>query len=139
MPLREATLADVEAMHAVRMSVRENVLSDPSRVQPQHYREMLEQRGKGWVFEDGVTLLGFGIADHRTRNIWALFVAPGFEQRGVGRALLDEMVHWLFTQSEEPIWLMTQTQSRAYRFYQAAGWREIGDAFNGESRFELSR
>ena len=139
MPLREATLADIEAMHAVRLSVRENVLSDPTRVLPHHYREMLDEHGKGWVFEDATQVLGFAIADHSRRNIWALFVAPGFEQRGIGRSLLDEMVHWLFEQSEEPIWLTTQTHSRAYRFYQAAGWREVGEPLNGESRFELSR
>ena len=81
MPLREATPADIEAMHAVRLSVRENVLSDPTRVLLHHYREMLDEHGKGWVFEDATQVLGFAIADHSRRNIWALFVAPGFEQR----------------------------------------------------------
>ena len=26
-------------------------------------------------------IVGFGVADHTRRNIWALFVAPGYERR----------------------------------------------------------
>ena len=56
MPVRVAELVDIEAMHRIRLAVRENVLSDPTKVQPKDYVDYLQQRGRGWVFEvDGVS------------------------------------------------------------------------------------
>ena len=95
MGLRLATSADIESMHRLRLAVRENRLTDPARVQPEDYRRMLETQGRGWLYEVDGQVAGFGIADGARRNIWALFVAPGMERRGIGRSLLDAMVEWL--------------------------------------------
>lgn len=78
---------------------RENALSDQKRVRPEHYRTMLLELGRGWVYEKSDTVVAFGIADQAHRNIWALFVAPGFEGQGIGTELLEVMVKWLFEQS----------------------------------------
>lgn len=139
MPVRIATLADIEGMHLVRMAVRENVLSDPSRVRPEHYREMLTTNGRGWVHEEDGQIVGFAIADHARRNIWALFVLPDYEHRGIGRSLHDVMVGWLFAQSTAPLWLSTEPGSRAQDFYRFAGWREAGTMASGELRYELAK
>ena len=139
MPTRLAKTIDIEAMHAVRLAVRENVLSDPARVQRRHYLEMLEERGRGWVHEEQARIVGFGIADHAGRNIWALFVLPDFEGRGIGRHILQLMVTWLFDQGNETIWLTTERRSRAERFYTAAGWQEAGHADDGNLRLELAK
>lgn len=139
MALRVASVADIDAMHKVRLAVRENVLGDPLRVQPAHYRAMLEEYGRGWVYEVDAEVVGFAIADHRHRNIWALFVAPGAAGRGIGRRLHDTMIRWLFQKGSDPVWLGTEPNSRAARFYAAAGWRSAGIDGNGEQRFELTR
>lgn len=125
-------------MHAVRLAVRENALSDENRVRPEHYRAMLQESGRGWVHEESDKVEAFGIADHARRNIWALFVAPDFEGRGIGRELLEVMVTWLFEQSRERVWLTTARNTRAEHFYRAAGWRAVGAVAHGEIRFELS-
>ena len=138
MPLRLATVHDIDAMHAVRLAVRENALSDENRVRAEHYRTMLQEFGRGWVHEQSDKVVAFGIADQAHRNIWALFVAPGFEGQGIGSELLEVMVKWLFEQSREPVWLTTGRNTRAEHFYIAAGWRAIGSAADGEIRFELS-
>ena len=138
MPLRSATVDDIDAMHAIRVAVRENALADETRVRPEHYRTMLQECGRGWVHEEADTVVAFGIADQVHRNIWALFVAPGFEGQGRGRELLAVMVTWLFEQGREPIWLSTGRNTRAEGFYRAAGWRAMGSAADGEIRFELS-
>lgn len=138
MPLRLATVDDIDAMHAVRLAVRQNVLSDETLVRPEHYRKMLEEFGRGWVYEESREVVAFGIADHTHRNIWALFVAQGFERRGIGSRLLKIMVTWLFEQSQEPVWLTTGRNTRAELFYRAAGWRVVGSATDAEIRFELS-
>ena len=138
MPLRLATVHDIAAMHAVRLAVRENALSDQNRVLPEQYRAMLQESGRGWVHEESDQVVAFGIADHAHRNIWALFVARGFEGQGIGRGLLEVMVTWLFARSRDPVWLTTGRNTRAEHFYSAAGWRAVGPAADGEIRFELS-
>jgi hypothetical protein len=67
--IRSALLDDVPAMHAVRTSVRENVLASPSLVTLASYREMLEHRGHGWVWESEGRIVGFSVADLGARNI----------------------------------------------------------------------
>ena len=138
MPLRLATVNDIEAMHAVRLAVRENALSDANGVRPEHYRTMLQEFGRGWVHEESGKVVAFGIADQAHRNIWALFVVPGSEGRGIGSELLKVMVEWLFEQSGDTVWLTTGRNTRAEHFYNAAGWRAVGSAADGEIRFELA-
>jgi GNAT superfamily N-acetyltransferase len=133
-----ATLADIDAMHKVRLSVLENTLTDPGSIGPGQYQAMLQERGRGWVYEVEGTIVGFAIADHSRRNIWALFVAPGFQRRGIGRALHDAMVTWLFEKSREPLWLTTGPNTRAEQFYETAGWRRTGVEATSELRLELT-
>jgi GNAT superfamily N-acetyltransferase len=90
------------------------------------------------VHEESDKVVAFGIADHARRNIWALFVAPGFEGQGIGSRLLEVMVTWLFEQGRERLWLTTEQNTRAERFYRAAGWQSAASAADGEIRFELS-
>lgn len=135
---RVATAADIPGMNRVRMSVRENILSDPSLITKGDYGDMLTIHGRGWVHERDGKIVGFAVGDHARRNIWALFIEPGYEGLGIGRALHDAMVRWLFEQSSEPLWLSTTPGTRAEAFYRAAGWRHVGDAPHGEIRFELN-
>ena len=135
--IRVATAADWKQIHRVRMAVRENVLSDPSRVTQRDYEEMLGRDGRGWVHERDGRIVGFAIGDHARRNIWALFVEPGYEGLGIGRALHDAMVRWLFAQGDATVWLGTTPGTRAEGFYEAAGWRRKGMQPNGEVRFEM--
>ena len=138
MAVRLATVDDISAMHKVRMSVRENQLSDPTRVTEDDYRLFIEQRGRGWVYESDNDIVGFGVVDLVDRNIWALFVDPQHEGKGIGSALLNAMVAHAFEAGSGSLWLTTTPGTRAERFYRQSGWREAGIAENGEIRFELS-
>jgi GNAT superfamily N-acetyltransferase len=136
MGIRLAMVADIEAMHAIRLAVTENRLRDAGRVTTAKYQEMLGERGKGWVFEDDAgVIVGFGIADALSRSLWALFVQPGCERRGAGRALHDAMVTWLFGIDHRPIWLTTEPHTRAAGFYAAAGWSPQPSPVPGELCF----
>jgi hypothetical protein len=46
MNFREATRDDIPAMHAVRLSVKENILSDPSIVKESDYFDYIGVYGK---------------------------------------------------------------------------------------------
>lgn len=124
-------------MHRVRHSVRENRLVSAT-ITEKDYIPALEQTGRGWVVEVDGSVVAFAIGNAHTGNIWALFVDPQHERRGHGRALHDVMVAWLFSRGVPQLWLSTDPNTRAERFYRAAGWQYAGMLPTGEMRFELS-
>lgn len=138
MKFREATLDDIPQMHIVRVSVKENVLSNPSLVTTNDYIEYITQRGKGWVCEVDSVIVGFAIADLVDENIWALFIHPDHEKKGIGKALHHLMMSWYFSTGKNVVWLSTAPNSRAEVFYRKAGWRSTGTTKSGEIRFEMS-
>ena len=71
-----------------------------------------------------------------TGNVWALFVRPEAEGRGIGSALHAAMLDWFATQPVDTLWLSTGTDTRARGFYRARGWRETGPYGNDEVRME---
>src|SRR5690242_10038963 len=107
MHYREATINDVKQIQEVRNSVRENVLSDPSLVTDEDCIDYLTRRGKGWVCEDNAEIVGFAIADLQDHNIWALFLHPGAENRGIGKTLHNLMLDWYFSETNKTVWLST--------------------------------
>lgn len=139
MIFREAILEDIPQIQAVRHSVKENVLSNPALVTDKDCEDYLFSRGKGWVCEVNAVIVGFSIADLADNNIWALFVDPAYEKKGIGRKLHDMMLHWYFSNDKENVWLSTAPRSRAEGFYRRAGWRETGVTKSGEVKFEMSR
>ena len=119
---RQATRDDIPAMSRIRLSVLENVLSDPARVTRQMYEDFLDKSGRGWVAEERGEIFAFCYADKENASIWALFVSPGQEGRGLGAALLGLAVDWLFELGHERVHLRTTAGTRADRFYAAQGW-----------------
>ncbi|MBV9962601.1 MAG: GNAT family N-acetyltransferase [Parafilimonas sp.] len=138
MTFREATINDVGQLQVVRNLVKENVLSDPSIVSDKDCEEYIMQRGKGWVCEIDNTIIGFAIADLKEKNIWALFVHPEFEQKGIGKKLHDIMLAWYFNHTKETVWLGTAPNTRAEKFYRKAGWKQVGTYGKGEIKFEMN-
>lgn len=138
MLIREATVADIKRIQVVRHLVKENVLSDPSLVTDADCEEYITQRGKGWVSEVDGLVVGFAIADLKDNSIWALFLQPEYEGKGIGRKLHDKMLGWYFSNSNETVWLTTSPNTRASMFYRKAGWKEVGVKSNGEIKFEMT-
>ncbi len=132
--LRLATAADIPAMSAIRLAVRENRLSDPTRITRKMYEDYLDRLGRSWVAEADGQLIGFASAAVADSSIWALFVSPEHEGHGAGKALLKLATDWLFQQGAETITLGTAANTRADRFYAAQGWArgEMKDAIEVE-------
>lgn len=136
--LRQATRADVAGIQRVRGSVRENrltscVITDADVV------NAIERTGRGWVIEVDSNVVAFAVGNAETGNIWALFVDPLHEGCGYGRRLHDTMVAWLWSRGLRRLWLSTEPNTRAERFYLAAGWLPTGPLPSGEVGFELLR
>ena len=137
--LREARIEDIPQIQRVRNSVKENILSDPSLVSDADCEEYITKRGKGWVYEVEERIVAFAIVDLREHNVWALFVDPAFEKRGIGKQLHDVMMTWYFEQSKETCWLSTAPGTRAEQFYRKAGWQEDGMYSAKEIKFVKKR
>ncbi|MFZ7116610.1 MAG: GNAT family N-acetyltransferase [Bacteroidota bacterium] len=136
---REANVNDISQIQVIRNLVKENVLSDPSRITDSDCAEYLAGRGKGWVCEINDKIVGFAIADLKEKNIWALFMDPLHERKGIGKRLHDMMVDWYFSETDQAVWLSTDPGTRAEAFYRKAGWKEIGIYGKQEIKFEMSR
>jgi GNAT superfamily N-acetyltransferase len=121
---RQAELADEDAIFAIRLSVRENVLRDPSRVTHADYVAYLTEIGKGWVAERDGAIVGFAFAN-RSGLIWALFLRTGCEGQGIGKQLLRHCTDWLRTIGVREAYLDTGPGTRAEEFYRRQGWREV--------------
>jgi len=138
MKIREATKDDIKQIQRVRNSVTENTLSNPDLVTEQDCEEFILRRGKGWVCEIDKQIVGFAIADLKENNIWALFLDPKFEKKGIGQLLHKTMLDWYFTQTKEKVWLGTGFNTRAEQFYRKAGWTEVGTHGTEEIKFEMT-
>ena len=140
---RQAGASDMPGIAHVRSSVRENLLTV----------EQLAARGitnasvaasllvhrKGWVAERSGEIVAFSMADRADPSIFALFVLPGYEGRGLGNRLLDLALQWLWDNGAELAWLTTSPDTRAARFYERRGWVPAGMEPGGDMRLELRR
>lgn len=135
---RQANSSDIPAMSQIRLSVTENVLSDPRRVTEAMYEGFLDKSGRGWIAEREGEVVAFCYADKVNASIWALFVRPGHEGQGLGKALLKRAVDWLFEIGHDCIHLSTTADTRADRFYAGQGWqrRQINSS---EVAYSLNR
>ena len=119
-------------MSRIRLAVTENRLRDPARVTRQMYEDFLERDGRGWVAQrDGATV-AFSYANRADGSIWALFVEPAQEGKGLATGLLGLATDWLFELGYAEVKLDTGAGTRADRFYARKGWvrtqTECGDA-----------
>lgn len=137
MEIRIAVPSDIPQIQYVRNAVKENMLSNPALVTDQDCEEYMTKRGRAWVCESGNQIVGFGYADLKENSIWALFVLPGFERKGIGKKILHMMLEWLFSITKETVWLSTDPDTRAAEFYRMQGWTESGMK-RKEIRFEMT-
>jgi len=138
MIFREALIEDIKQIQVVRNSVKENTLSNPNLVTDEDCKEFMTVRGKGWVCEIDNQIVGFAIVDLKEHNIWALFLHPNFEKKGIGKVLHKIMLDWYFSQTKITVWLGTAFNTRAEQFYRKAGWTEVGMHGTKEIKFEMA-
>jgi len=86
---RLALSADIDDLFRIRAAVRENRLHDPGSVTREDC-DWFVQRRRVWVAEIDGRVAGFSASDPRDATIWALFVDPDFEGRGLGSMLLAQ-------------------------------------------------
>lgn len=139
--VRLAKTTDIDAIFAIRLSVKENPISrDRLRemgITAVAIREAILASPCVWIAEIGQIPAGFSMACTAEASVFALFIRPEFEGLGLGRALLANAESYLF-QHHQKIWLVTDGNSRANGFYRKLGWHPAEDLADGDIRLEKS-
>jgi GNAT superfamily N-acetyltransferase len=107
--------------------VQENRLGNPALVTAEDYAWFTEHPGI-LVWEEDGQIQGFAAGDPRDGTIWALFVDPRCEGRGIGRARFGAACDTLRRAGHRTAMLTTDPGTRAERFYRAAGWKVVGNS-----------
>jgi len=138
MIFRQTTSSDIPQIQIVRHAVKENRLSDPALVPDEDVEDFINCRGRGWVCVIDDTVVGFSIVDLQDNNVWALFLDPTLEGKGIGKKLHRLMLDWYFEQTPVTLWLGTAPGTRAEKFYAMQGWTPAGKHGN-ETKFEMTK
>lgn len=140
--IRLATREDVAAIFRVRTAVTENVLTLQELadlgVTPPAIAQAIDSSPCLWVAEVAGEVVGFAMVELDTACLFAAFVLPQHEGRGLGRDLVAVCEQALFRQ-HRLAWLETDGRSRAAGFYRHLGWRLAADLGNGDVRLEKRR
>jgi GNAT superfamily N-acetyltransferase len=139
--IRVALPSDLPEMTRIRTSVRENHASVEELaargITPASIIAMMATDSRTWLaLVDGVPA-GFSMGIVHRATIYALFIHPDYEGRGIGKRLLAEAENWLFGQGCEELWLDTgqEPEIRAHGFYLRQGWTLKGLGDPGELRY----
>jgi GNAT superfamily N-acetyltransferase len=128
-------MADIPDLMKLRGAVRENRHIGPERVRSEDIVDFLRD-GEMWVWQEDDRILGFSAGDAEDGWIWALFVDPAHEGRGIGQALLAHACRSLIRAGFDQATLTTDPGTRAERFYRRAGWADTGRTREGEIIFQ---
>ena len=134
--IRTATRADYPRISEIRLSVQENRLSKSKYDAVERDINWAFDNSTFWVWEEDNAVQGFSAADPRDGTIFALFVHPSYEGRGIGRALLPMACQILRDSGHAVATLTTDADTRAERFYRRDGWTEVGQQDDGQIVFQ---
>ncbi|MCT6589690.1 MULTISPECIES: GNAT family N-acetyltransferase [Pantoea] len=110
-----------------RIGITENVVAD-----------LIEKSRCAWVATDDEKIIGFSMILPDEGCLFAAFVLPEYEGRGIGRRLVELAENELF-RHHEIAWLETDKQSRAAKFYIQLGWGNKIDINDTDIRLEKHR
>ncbi len=140
--IRPARRADVASLFQVRTSVRENRLTREEMlalgITEESVGGMIEHARCAWVAVDEGKTVGFSMIIPEEACLFAAFILPDYEGKGVGKKLVAEAEQALFKQ-HQTIWLETGKKSRAAGFYRHLGWGNESDIGDGDIRMEKMR
>lgn len=139
MTFRAATPDDIDGLFHVRTSVRENTLTceelEEMGITKAAVTAMMQASLCAWVAADDQKIVGFSMIIPEDACLFAAFVLPEYEGKGIGKQLVRFAEDELF-QHHEVIWLETGKTTRAAGFYRHSGWGNETAADEGDIRLE---
>lgn len=141
---RMATVEDVESLFEIRTSVAQNHLSreqmDALGITAQVLNSAIKEGPCVWIAEVDERPVAFSMIDRDEGEVFAMFVRPAYENRGLGRLLMAAAEAELF-RAHERIFLVTdgRQEIRANGFYQRLGWTVVDRVDARDVRYEKRR
>lgn len=137
--LRQIVPEDMEAIFDVRVRTWHNPNGAEEMasmgITPEAVIALMEKNLRGWLAECEGRVVGFTMGDKSTGEMWVIAVLPEYENRGIGKALMEKVEAWLIAEGNDVLWLTTDPDEnfRAVGFYRRLGWEdwkmEDGDRF----------
>ncbi len=139
---RTAQISDIGSIFNVRTSIIENHLTREEMQQmginESVIADMIDQSRCAWVATSNDKVIGFSMILQDEGCLFAAFVLPEYEGRGIGRSLVTLAEHELF-KHHEVAWLETDKNSRAAGFYMQLGWGNKNNINDTDFRLEKYR
>lgn len=110
-----------------QMGITESVVAD-----------MIEKSRCAWVATEDDKVIGFSMILPDEGCLFAAFVLPEYEGRGIGRRLVGLAEQELF-KHHAIAWLETDKNSRAAKFYMQLGWVNKENVSESDIRLEKRR
>jgi GNAT superfamily N-acetyltransferase len=107
-------------------------------ITPATITKMIGQSACAWVAIEDDRVVGFSMADLQGGSLFAAFVRPSHEGRGIGKALVAIAEAALF-ERHAVIWLETGKTTRAAGFYRHLGWANPVEITERDIRLEKSK
>lgn len=129
-------------MFKVRASVGENTMTSDELsaigVTPDSIALAVSSAACSWVATAEEEVVGFAMVDLDDACLFALFVMPQHEGRGIGTCLTQACEQALF-ERHHSAWLETAKGSRAAGLYRHLGWGNEVEIGGGDIRLEKQR
>ena len=130
MTIREIKPEDIPSLFDIRIKTWHNSNGAEEMLQMGITHEsvikMMEKTHRGWLAEVDGDIVGFTIGNQVTGEMWVIAVLNEFENRGIGRSLMQKIEKWLFDKGADKLWLVTDPNEefRAVGFYHRLGWQD---------------
>ena len=130
MTIREIKPEDIPSLFDIRIKTWHNSNGAEEMLQMGITHEsvinMMEKTHRGWLAEVDGGIVGFTIGNQATGEMWVIAVLNEFENRGIGRLLMQKIEKWLFGKGSDKLWLVTDPNEefRAVGFYHRLGWQD---------------
>jgi len=129
--IRKITEKDVPALFPVRIVTRENRMSLEELavigITIDSMQAAIRGSHKGWLAEEDGKVVGFAMGDYEAGELTVIALLPEYENKGLGKKLLNNVEQWMQSKGCKSIWLTTDTDTslRAYGFYLKQGWEDL--------------
>lgn len=117
--IRRAEESDIGEIVDICTTAKENTFNTPE-LPPRDLADIIKEGGS-FVCCEGRKIIGVGLAEDNG-FVFALYVRPEWDNKGIGKKLLNTMLYWIHEKGVSQAFLVTAPGTKADKFYEKHGW-----------------